>query len=73
MDKSKINQTLKTAGVIEWVIGIFAFISSYLTTNMPYDSPGNLETIVFYGLFGVAFFISGTLTYLKSLDFLDQS
>jgi hypothetical protein len=72
MEKSKINRTLKIVGIVEWVIGIFAFISCYLTVNSPFDSAGALENVVFYGLFGIAFFISGTITYLKSLDFLDH-
>ncbi|MHA1996261.1 MAG: hypothetical protein ACW97Z_17140 [Candidatus Hodarchaeales archaeon] len=71
MEKTQTKRMLKTAGVVEWILGIFAFISSYLTMNQPFDSPGNLETVVFYGLFGAAFFISGTITYLKSLDFFD--
>ncbi|MHA2156973.1 MAG: hypothetical protein ACXABU_16635 [Candidatus Hodarchaeales archaeon] len=73
MEKDRIKRTLKLIGTAEWILGIFAFISSYLTVNSPYDSPGNLENIVFYGLFGVALFISGTFTYLKSLDFLENS
>ena len=48
------KQILKTVGIVEWILGIFAFISSYLTMNQPYDSPGNLETVVFFGLFGRA-------------------
>jgi hypothetical protein len=70
MDKKQAMRTLKTIGTIEWILGIFALISSYLTMNQPYDSPGNLETVVFFGLFGVAFFISGTITYIKSLDYV---
>ncbi|MHA2307527.1 MAG: hypothetical protein ACXACU_19275 [Candidatus Hodarchaeales archaeon] len=71
MEKSEIIRTLKVVGIVEWVIGIFAFISCYMTVNMPYDSAGALENIVFYGLFGTAFFISGTITYLKRFDFPD--
>ncbi len=71
MEKTLAIRTLKTIGIIGWILGIFAFISSYLTMNQPYDSPGNLEIIVFFGLFGATMFISGTVTYLKSLDYLD--
>ena len=69
VDKEK--STEKIVGIVEWVIGIIDFISCYLNVNSPFDSAGALENVVFYGLFGITFFISGTITYLKSLDFLD--
>ena len=71
MEKSNIRSTLKTIGIVEWIIGILAFISSMLTMNMPFDSAGALENVIFFGLFGAAFFISGTIVYLKSLDFVE--
>jgi hypothetical protein len=45
-------------------------VNQGLSTSL-FDSAGALENVVFYGLFGVALFVSWTSTYMKSLDFLD--
>ncbi|MFW9995985.1 MAG: hypothetical protein ACFFD4_28350 [Candidatus Odinarchaeota archaeon] len=73
MKNTNIRMVLKTAGVSGWIIGIIAFLISlsYMSDAVTFGSLGYLAETNFFGLLGVTFFISGTIMYLKSLDFID--
>ncbi|MFX0085321.1 MAG: hypothetical protein ACFFAU_06580 [Candidatus Hodarchaeota archaeon] len=72
MEKNKIRQRLKLVGIIGFVIGFISFIISLLYMNeaIRFNTTGALSETIFFSLLGMTSFISGTIVYMKSLDFL---
>ncbi|MFX0015094.1 MAG: hypothetical protein ACFFB2_08225 [Promethearchaeota archaeon] len=62
---------LKIIGIIGWVIGLIVFLISfmYMTEAISSETIGALASTNFFGLLGVAFFTTGTIIYIKSLDY----
>jgi hypothetical protein len=72
MEKEKIRERLKLIGVIGLAIGIMSFILSWhnMIEATTFGTIGELTESLFFGLLGMTSFISGTIVYIKSMDFI---
>lgn len=66
-----VRYFLKIVGIIGWIIGLIAFLFSfmYMTEAVTFGTISALAETNFFGLLGVTFFISGTIVYMKSLEY----
>jgi hypothetical protein len=72
MEKEIIRERLMLFGVIGFVIGILSFISSLITMNNA-ENFGTIRALtesIFSGLLGMTSFISGTIIFMKSIDYI---
>ena len=72
MEKENVRMRLKLIGVIGFAVGILSFIISffYMTEAIRFGTIVELTESLFFGLLGMTSFISGTIVYIKSMDFI---
>lgn len=75
-----IGRTFFAWGIINFIIVLFYIIvnwftvSTYIATDpLQKKDLFYLSSIFFFGILGIAFLISGTLIYLKTLDYQNES